>query len=95
MNIVSTPISETKAKVLASYTDDTLITNVAINTLPASDAQVGKKSELFINPTTGELFYEYTDKPLTETEQVLSDRLAQTEEQNAQMLLALVAGGLM
>lgn len=79
MNIVSIPITETKGKVLAAYTDDTNITNVEITALPSPEAQLGKTSELFINPLTGELSYEYVDKQLTETEQVLHQRIADLE----------------
>jgi len=95
MNIVSTTISGTKAKVLAAYTDDTNITNVEITVLPTPEVQVGKQAELYIDTVTKELTHEYVDKPLSETEQVLNNRLLEAEEQNALMLLAMVEGGLM
>lgn len=79
MKIASIIITETKAKVLAVYTDDTNINTVAIAELPEPESQLGKNSELFINPNTGELFYEYIDKPLTETEQVLQQRISDLE----------------
>lgn len=79
MNIVSTTISGTKAKVLASYTDDTNITNVDISTLPTPEIQVGKDAVLYIDTVTKELSYEYIDKPLTEMEQVLQQRISDLE----------------
>jgi len=79
MIIVNTPISETKAKVHAVYTDDRSFTSVSIETLPVAENQLGKVPELYINPNTHELFYEYTDKPLTEGEQVLQQRISDLE----------------
>ncbi len=87
MIIVSTAISETKAKVHAVYTDDTSFTSVSIETLPVAENQLGKVPELYINPVTGQLFYEYMDKPLTEGEQVLLQRISDLET------LALELGG--
>jgi hypothetical protein len=79
MKIASLTVTETKAKVLAAYTDTTNITDVAVNNIPDPETQIGKNAELFINPLTGELFYEYTDKPMSETEQVLHQRISDLE----------------
>ncbi|MEC0089318.1 hypothetical protein [Paenibacillus macquariensis] len=71
MQIASERKSDTKAKVLASYTDDTIIMSVEVETLPNPENKPGKNAELHINPTTKELFYEYVDVPLSHIEAML------------------------
>lgn len=90
MIILSIPESETKAKVVGSYLDSTVIANVEAQTLPDPTEQVGKNAILYINPQTKELFYEYEDRELTDDE-----KQEQSEQEQALMLLALVEGGLM
>lgn len=53
----------------------------------------GKQAMLYYNPATKELWYEYDDIPKTE-EELLKEQVVELQAQNAQMLLALVEGGL-
>ena len=90
MIILSTPVTETKAKVVGSYLEDTQITKVTAQTLPDNVEFPGKNAVLYINPQSGEFTTEYVDRPLTEVE-----KLNQSEEEQAAMILALVMGGIM
>lgn len=90
MLILSAPISDSKAKIVGAYLDNTQVTVVVAQTLPMAPAVAGKDSVLYINPQTKEMSYEYEDRPLTEAE-----KYAQSEQEQAAMLLALVMGGLM
>jgi len=87
LNIVSNQISDTKAKVLNAYSNNTPITNVDIDVLPIPENRLGKIAELYINPTTGELWYEYIDAPMTETEQILFDKLAEMQAAMDELIL--------
>lgn len=84
MNIVSFIIDDTKAKVLASYEDTTAITKLDLDMLPEPEFIPGKRAELFINPATQELFYEYVNTPEGEKEQHITD---------LEMAMAAVLGG--
>lgn len=95
MKILSIPISETEAKVCYVCPDSTQIAILDIELLPEPEEELGKYTELYINPTTNELYYKYIDKPLNEDSQILASRLEETERNNALMLLAMVEGGLM
>lgn len=90
MIILSMPGTETKAKVVGSFLDTTTVNTVSAETLPVPEDQIGKDAVLYINPQTGQLFYEYEDRELTEREQ-----LDQTTQNQALIILALVEGGLM
>lgn len=67
-------------------------TGIFVDTLPTSDATkiVGNFEELHANPSTKEVWYVYTARPKTQ-EEIIAD----LQSQNAQMILALVNGGLM
>lgn len=73
MNIVSIPVSENKAKVVASYTDTTNITYLDLSDIPQPENVPGRTPQLFINPVTNELFYEYVITPEGERDQRIAD----------------------
>ena len=60
---------------------------ILVDFIPEPESN-GKVATLYCKPSTGELYYEYTD-PLPQPE------IEQLKAQNAAMLLALVNGGLM
>lgn len=91
MIIVGTVISDTKVKVDGCYTNDTQTITIPATTPPnCPENQVGKDAILYLNPTTGELFWDFVDRPLTDTEIIV-----QLKAENAQMVLALVIAGVM
>ncbi|MDP4224928.1 MAG: hypothetical protein Q8910_00965 [Bacteroidota bacterium] len=62
-----------------------------VDSIPPENPSSGKvKNNMYINPETKEITYDYVDAVKTQ-EQIMADLQAQ----NAQMLLALVTGGLM
>lgn len=65
---------------------------ILVDSLPNPDyaGNPGKSAKLYVDLTTKTTWYEYVDRPLNDQE-----RIQQVESQNAQMLLALVNGGLM
>jgi len=64
---------------------------VLVDSIPEPQPPAGKVvSGMFVDPSTKTVFYEYSDPPVS-VEQQISD----LKNQNAQMLLALVQGGLM
>jgi hypothetical protein len=69
---------------------DMLNTGVLVNSIPESQIVEGKIAVLCYSPLSQSIFYDYQDKLLTTEEEV-----NQLKQQNAQMLLALVEGGLM
>lgn len=88
--------SDTRARVfqqnwnLSDLPQDIINNGILVDTIPTPDTPVGKQEQLYINPQTKELWYEYVDIPKT-----LEGTVADLQSQNAQMLLALVNGGLM
>ncbi|HEY5586709.1 MAG TPA: hypothetical protein VIK78_19745 [Ruminiclostridium sp.] len=89
MIIVGTTISETKIKIDGCFVDGSQSVNITATTPPNPiPSQVGKNNVLFLNPVTGELFWGYEDRPLTETEILQADqtlqltRLSQIETDN-------------
>jgi hypothetical protein len=83
-------LSDSNNVVVGSFLNGTKITNITEQNLPISTEQFGKNAILVIDPTTNELAYNYVDRPLTE-----SEKITQSEQEQAAMLLALVNGGLM
>lgn len=63
---------------------------ILVSTIPNSLQDITKSSELYINPITKEFWYEYADMPKTQEEIITG-----LQYQNAQMIMALVQGGLM
>lgn len=63
MIIVNTKVDDEKIKVQAVYTDESIISNVDIDTLPLPENKPSKNAVLYIKPETNELFYEYEGKP--------------------------------
>ena len=91
MIIVGTTITDTKVKVDGCFVDGSQSVNIDATTPPnPPENQVGKDTVMFLNPVTGELFWDYVDRPLTDAEAIL-----QLKSENAQVVLALVMGGLM
>lgn len=100
MIIVYVKISENIGQVQVINHLDNEVTEpnmIKVNTVPEPVYQVGKDSKMLINLSTNELYFEYFDRPLNSVE--LADqqktRVSELEAQNAQMLMALVMGGLM
>lgn len=91
MIIVGTTVTDTKVKVDGCFVDgsQSVVIDAVIPPNPP-ERQVGKDTVMFLNPVTEELFWEYVDRPLTDAETI--DRL---KVENAQVVLALVIGGLM
>lgn len=83
-------LSNSNSEVVGSFLDGTKVTNIPDQTLPNPTNQLGKNPVLIIDPVTNALSYKYVDRPLTDTE-----KITQSEQQEAAMLLALVNGGLM
>ena len=91
MIIVGTTISDTKVKVDGCFVDGSQSIAIDATTPPnPPESQAGKDTVLYLNPVTKELFYEYVDRPLTEAETIM-----QLKSESAQVVLALVMGGLM
>ena len=73
MIIVGTTISDTKVKVDGCFVDGSQSIVITATTPPnPPENQVGKDTVMFLNPVTGELFWEYVDRPLTDAENMVS-----------------------
>lgn len=84
-------LSDSNNNVVGSFLDGTIMTDLSgVTDLPTHEQQVGKNAILVIDPTTKVLSYNYVDRPLTD-----SEKLTQSDQQIAAMLLAMVEGGLM
>ncbi len=83
-------LSDSDNKVVGSFLDGTIISQLDGQEMPTPEQQVGKDAVLVIDPTTKVLSYNYVDRPLNDDE-----KLNQSEQEQAAMLLALVMGGLM
>lgn len=74
--------SETKAFVTSTiyntkgFDPQELAEGLEVEVIPEPEAQPGKLHNLYVNPKTKELWYEYTDRPLT-TEEELAQVKAQ------------------
>lgn len=91
MIIAGTTISSTDIKVGGMFIDGTKVVTITATTPPNPiTTDDGKTAELHLNTSTGELYWLELDRPLTDAERVTA-----LEAQNAQMVLALVQGGLM
>lgn len=75
MIIVGTTISSTKVKVDGVYIDGSQVVTISAVNPPNPPITVeGKDAVLYLNPSTGELFWDYVGRPLTDEE-----RLSQLE----------------
>lgn len=89
--------SDTRAKVTLIYYAEppeelTSAGNfIAVDNMAEPEKIDGKVALPYCNPQDGTMWYEYVDVP--ETPEI--QRIKELESQNAQMLLALVEGGLM
>lgn len=69
--------SETKAFVASVLYDATgfdpqdLAEGLEVEGIPEPEAQPGKLYNLYVNPQTKEVWYEYTDRPLTTEEELV------------------------
>lgn len=71
MVIVGTAVTNTKVKVDGSFIDGSQTETISAVAPPnPPENQIGKDVVLYLNPVTGELFWDYVDRPLTNTEQV-------------------------
>ena len=71
MIIVGTVISSTKVKVDGSFMDGSQTNTISAVAPPNPPVDIiGKDTVLYLNPVTGELFWDYVDRPLTDSEQV-------------------------
>jgi len=67
-------ITDTKHRVISYHSAPETLTeaqkegSITINSVPIPQQQVGKSTLLFCNPQTGEVWYEYQDRPLTKEE---------------------------
>jgi len=91
------PVSKTKAKVTAIHYRPDLLTDkqkaktIEVEMVPEAEQLKGKTAQLYINPETKEMWYEYTDRPLTQ-EELLADIYSILQECSAK-LSALIALG--
>ena len=75
--------------------DETTLTNeqkakgIAIAELPTAETPEGKQAVLKCRKSTGEVWYEYVDIPVDNTEQRIADL------ENAIMELSMIIGGMM
>jgi len=58
--------------------------------IPKEEYLVGKISKLYCNPQTGELWYEYVDRPLT-TDEIANQKLQENEQRLADIEAAIAA----
>jgi hypothetical protein len=88
MIIVGTLISSTKVKVDGSFIDGSqTVTISTINPPNPPVNQIGKDTVLYLNPVTGDLFWDYVDRPKT-AEEVNTERIASAEDAiNAIMMM--------
>jgi hypothetical protein len=71
MIIVGTAISDTKVKVDGSFIDGSQTVTISAIAPPNPPVNVeGKDTVLYLNPVTGELFWDYVNRPLTDSEKV-------------------------
>lgn len=71
MIIVGTAITSTKIKVDGSFVDGSQTETISAVAPPNPPVDVvGKDTVLYLNPVTGELFWDYVDRPLTDSEKV-------------------------
>ena len=64
--------------------------------IPKEEYLVGKISKLYCNPQTGELWYEYVDRPLT-SEEIANQKLVEQQAQIDELTLMLgdmILGGI-
>lgn len=95
--VVYEPINPTKAAVrimhfdVANLPPETLEqpNSMFVENVPEPAAIPGKGYTAFIDPTTGTIFHEYFDVPLS-----TEDMVKQLQAENAQMMLALVTNNL-
>ncbi len=59
-----------------------------VEDVPNPDIIVGKVSELYYNPKTKEIWYEYFDRPLT-VEEIANQKLAEQQSQIDELTLLL------
>lgn len=52
------------------YFSNQKIDFIEVNDIPLPVHYIGKQPQLCINPQTNELFYDYLDRPLTNTERI-------------------------
>jgi len=91
MIIIGTKITNTKIKVDGSFIDGSQENTISATSPPnPPENKVGKDAVLYLNPATGELFWDYVDRPLTDAE-----RETQLETDMATANYALMMGGLL
>ena len=84
--------TDSKAKVVLIYNiepPEELINKgnyIMIESVPKAEQIAGKSALPYCNPQTGEFWYEYVDRPLTEKEKI-------TELENAVLELSILLGG--
>lgn len=60
-------------------TDEEKEGSISIDTPPETEFPVGKVGVLYCNPETGNVWYEYVDRPLTEIEQLRQQLIEQQQ----------------
>jgi len=84
MIIVGTPISGTKVKVDGSFKDGSQTVTISAVAPPNPPINIdGKDVVLYLNPVTGELFWDYVDRPFIDAEKIRSVEEQITETQGA------------
>lgn len=80
MIIIGTQITDTKIRVDGSYVDGSNIEKISASSPPnPPENKFGKDSVLYLNTETGELFWDYIDRPLTDIELILQSQSDQDE----------------
>lgn len=65
---------------------------IEVPSVPEYEEQFGKESHLYVNPTTKELWYEFTDRPLTMEEKM--EKMEASQLQQDELLMELMLGGM-
>lgn len=69
------------------------IPHVEVENIPDPERIAGKNAMLYVNPQTGELWYEYTDRPLTPEEEMVQLKAEQALMKKAMDDLIFNMGG--
>lgn len=86
MIIIGTKISDIKVKVDGSFKDGSQTNTITADAPPNPPIDVvGKDAVLYLNPVTGELFWDYVDRPLTDSEK---NAALQTDLLNTKLAMA-------
>lgn len=94
MKIASITTELNKARVHASYSDETIVTNLEIENLPIPEQRQGMEAVLYINLETNDLYYEYLEIPLSPSEALLKKENLELKSSLADLWEVVLMGGM-